>query len=189
MDARLRHEIIEDRLTSPLLVSEAARILGVSRPTVLKWASAGLLPEAEGSRPHRRFLDVEAVFLARRTLRKVQQQSTRRHGGDWFQRLVERLFWETHPGDRGDLLRSLNQVDHGQVSEFHSELLDEVRQARQQKDRHSPVRIARSPTSALGPQTSRRRATGKLKSAPKRSLVSRVARLAHTRISAAVGPN
>lgn len=176
MDAWLRHEIIEDRLRSPLLVSDAARILGVSRPTVLKWASAGLLPEAECSRPHRRFLDVEAVFRARRTLRKVQQQSTRRHGGDWFQRLVERLFWETHPDEMVTLVRSADQVDDGQAREFHSELLDEIRRTRHLQSAHDPELARNSPTSALRPQVGDRRAASKPKAARKRSLASRIAR-------------
>jgi excisionase family DNA binding protein len=130
--AGLHREILAERLRTPLTTQEAARILNVSRPTLLKWIAAGLLPEAADSRSTKRLLDTESVFRVRQVLDRVRVSYPRREGGEWFRRLVEELFWAAHPDERSSLMRSLAQADAGETAPFEDEAVEAVRRRREE---------------------------------------------------------
>lgn len=139
-EATLRTEILDDRLSTPLTANEASQILEVSRPTILKWVDAGLLPEADGSRPTKRLLDVLSVYRVRQVLSKVREDSPRREGGEWFRRLIEELFWAAHPEEQASLNRSIDQANAGQTVPLEDDVIEAARRRRREAASASRLR-------------------------------------------------
>ncbi|MDE3076068.1 MAG: helix-turn-helix domain-containing protein [Chloroflexota bacterium] len=119
--------LIEDRLDQPLTTDEAARVLGVSRPTVHQWLRARLLGEAEGSSRTKRLLDTASVYEARRLLSSRRLAGTPVEQVNQLHDLVEELYAATHPRDAAALEQALDAADHGDVEPVEDELIEAAR--------------------------------------------------------------
>ena len=119
--------LIEDRLHQPLTTDEAARILGVTRPTVHQWLRARLLAEAEGSTRTKRLLDTAGVYEARRLLSSRRLAGTPAERVSQLQDLVEELYAATHPRDAATLEQALDAADQGELESVEDELIQAAR--------------------------------------------------------------
>lgn len=122
--------LIEDRLDQPLTTDEAARILGVTRPTVHQWLRARLLPEAERSTRTKRLLDTAGVYEARRLLSSRRLAGTPLERISQLQDLVEELYAVTHPRDATALEQTLDVADQMELERVEDELIQEARRRR-----------------------------------------------------------
>lgn len=122
--------LIEDRLQQPLTTDEAARILGVTRPTVHQWLRAHLLAEAEGSSRTKRLLDTAAVYEARRLLASRRLAGTPAEQVDQLRELVEELYWETHPREAATLKEAIDAVDRGDTEPVEDDVIEAARERR-----------------------------------------------------------
>ena len=119
--------LIEDRLDQPLTTDEAARILGITRPTVHQWLRARLLGEAEGSSRTKRLLDTAGVYEARRLLSSRRLGGTPAERAEQFRALVEELYWATHARDAATLEEALDAAERGNLEPVEDELIQTAR--------------------------------------------------------------
>ncbi len=119
--------LIEDRLHQPLTTDEAARVLGVTRPTVHQWLRAHLLAEDEGSSRTKRLLDTASVYEARRLLSSRRLAGTPAERASQLQDVVEELYAATHPRDAAALEQALDASDRGELEAVEDELIQAAR--------------------------------------------------------------
>ena len=131
-------EVALYQLRRPLTTDEAASVLGVSKPTVLSWVKAGLLPAVGESRPRRVLLDPAAVFAAKRVLKGARLRGSPAQRVLRLAELAEAIFWATHPEDLTALERSLEEADAGRFVEVEDDLIDRARARLARTTREKP---------------------------------------------------
>lgn len=109
--------LVEQLIGRPLSTEDAADVLGVSKPTVLKWLRFGLLREAAESTPKQRQLDAAVVYGAKRLLAETKAKGTVSQRADMLAAhlgdLAEMLAWNARPEARASLDRALRQLAAG----------------------------------------------------------------------------
>lgn len=121
-------EVALYQLRRPLTTDEAATVLGISKPTVLSWVKAGLLPAAEDSKPRRVLLEPAAVFAAKKVLRGARLRGAPAMRVLRLRELTEAIYWATHPNELGELEQSLKNEDAGAFTDIEDDVIERARQ-------------------------------------------------------------
>ena len=120
-------EVARYQLRRPMSAEDAAGVLGVSKPTILSWIKAGLLPQADGTRPKRIWLEPAAVFAAKSVLEDARLRGTPAQRVLRLQELSEAVYWATHPQEADELARSIREADEGKFVEVADDAVERAR--------------------------------------------------------------
>jgi hypothetical protein len=131
-------EVALYQLRRPLGADDAAGVLGVSKPTVLSWVKAGLLPAANDSRPRRVLLDPAAVFAAKRVLQGARLKGAPAQRVLRLRELTEAIYWATHPTELSELEQSFKNEDAGKFVDIDDEVIERARQRLMRSTRQKP---------------------------------------------------
>ena len=86
-DLALMWRIAREALRRPLTTGQAARIIGVSPPTVRRWAEYGILRGARGATRRERW-SAPHVFWVAASLEAIREGEPRPQGAWWWRRLL-----------------------------------------------------------------------------------------------------
>jgi excisionase family DNA binding protein len=110
-------EILDNYLTMPMSTDETAKLLEISKPTILGWIKAGLIPEAQNSKPTKRLISRTWEIAVQEHIETVRNQmkeaNSTKQKAEIMLDFLEDLFLIGHPEELSSLKRGIAEAEAG----------------------------------------------------------------------------